>query len=165
MSCLRSATGPAYFPSTWVAFPIRSDPTGAGIAVSQPVATLPPWRAAADHGRGAGPALRAPSRRGSAPRLASHPVQRNATKPASAPALMSPKSLRSLPRQPSLRLCLRAPCEGTAGGQVPCCRTYGQRSIRSPRSSGSMPCVTDRPQGRDHWGISLATASGHPRAQ
>ena len=55
--------------------------------------------AAVDHGRGAGPALRAPSRRGSAPGLPSHPVQRNATKPTSAPALTGPKSLKSLSHQ------------------------------------------------------------------
>ena len=66
-------------------------------------ATLPPCRAAVDHGRGAGPALRAPSRRGSAPGLPSHPIQRNATKPAFTPALTGLKSLKSLSHQSTQR--------------------------------------------------------------
>ena len=63
-----------------------------------PVATLPPCQAAVDHSRGAGPALRAPSRRGSA-RIQSS----GTTKPASAPALAGPKSLKSLSHQSTQR--------------------------------------------------------------
>ena len=51
------------------------------------------------------PALRAPGRRGFAPSIPSHPVQLNATKPASALALTNQNLLKSLSRQTSRGSC------------------------------------------------------------
>ena len=108
MSGLRSAVGPVSAPATRqgsrsarilrvaeAMFPCRSF-WGA-------LVTTPPSRAAVGPGRGAAPALRNPSWRGPAPEfplasasgLRSHPVQRNATKPTSAPDLTGLNPLKS----------------------------------------------------------------------
>ena len=86
MGCLRSATGPVFFPGILAVLSISSDPTGAGNAVSPPLVpgapavAIPPHRqTAVDRSRSAGarPPRPRPEGVGSKHPLASSPAERD----------------------------------------------------------------------------------------